>query len=106
MRPHEIPFTQFLLPNGRQRATSTFVGDLEFEAYKKLSSMGFRMTVEMLSNGIISQAIEDPELGDFDLQLSANNEEVPRALSKLLLRFNPDVATEWRRAMNSTDSCE
>ncbi len=96
---HEIPFTQFLRPNGRQVPTSVMVGDAEYAAYQKLASMGFRLTVEQLMNGIVSQCIEDPELGDFDSVLTQNNEQVKIQLSKMLLRFNCTTAEEWRNNM-------
>lgn len=99
---HKIPFVQFLRPNGRQVPTSTMVGDAEYAAYQKLASMGFRLTVEELQNGIVSQCIEDPELGDFDMALSHNDESVKTELSKMLLRFSEFAAENWRKEM--TDS--
>lgn len=100
---HEIPVLQFCLPNGRQKPTSTFVGDKEYEAYQLLASMGFRLTAEVLMNGVVSQAIEDPVVGDFDMVLSNNNEQVPIKLSHLLLRFTPEAAAEWRKKMTEPD---
>lgn len=99
---HRIPVTQFLLPDGRQIPTSTEVDDAEYAAYLKLASMGFRLTVELLQNGIVSQCIEDPELGDFDMALSPNDENVPVELSKMLLRFNAYAAENWRKEMSDS----
>lgn len=98
---HEIPIIQFCLPDGRQKPTSTMVGDAEYEAYQVLASMGFRLTAEVLANGIVSQCIEDPDVGDFDMELSPNNEQVPIALSQMLLRFKPELAKQWRKHMES-----
>jgi hypothetical protein len=95
---HEIPFTQFLLPDGRTRPTSIMVDDAEFEAWKKLTALGFRMTVELLRNGMVSQCIEDTELGDFDCVVTTNGPDVPAKLSKMLLRFDPSKAEAWRAA--------
>lgn len=100
---HEIPFIQFCLPNGRQKPTSTMVGDAEYEAYQVLASMGFRLTAEVLANGIVSQCIEDPAVGDFDMALSPNNEQVPLVLSRMLLRFKPEQAEVWRKQMTDPE---
>jgi hypothetical protein len=48
---HAIPFTQFMMPHGRQEATSIEVGDAEFEQWKKIRELGLRMTVELLRAG-------------------------------------------------------
>lgn len=98
---HAIPFTQFLMPDGRRQQTSIDVGDAEFAAYEKVKAAGFRMTVEMLSDySTVSQCIEDPELGDFDIELCPNGPEVPRRLSAMLLRFDPVLAAKWREEMS------
>ena len=96
-----VPFTQFLMPNGRQEATSIDVDDAEFAAYQMVKALGFRMTVEMLSDySTVSQTIEDPELGDFDMEICPNGPEVPRRLSAMLLRFDPVLAAKWREEMS------
>lgn len=91
-----IEFTRFSLPNGRQSIDTTDVGYAEFDAYKKIRASGFRMTVELLSNGKVSMCIEDPSIGDFDLTISENGPAVPVKLSELLLRFDPKAAEKWR----------
>lgn len=90
-----IPFTQYLLPDGRRKETSIDVGPLEHVAFESARACGFRMTCEILTNGLISMAIEHPELGDFDCIVCANGPDVPQKLSNMLLRFDRTKAEEW-----------
>lgn len=84
-----LPFTQFLMPNGRTESVSTSVGPAEFEQWKLIRARGFRLTCEMLSDYCtISMCIEDREKGDFDIVLAPNGPDVPVALSKMLLRYD------------------
>lgn len=96
----EIPFTQFLLPDGRQRPTSIAVDDETFSQYEKVAAAGLRMTVELLSNGMVSQCIEDPELGDFDCVVSSNGPDVPGKLKEMLMRFDPASIPAWKEDMS------
>lgn len=95
----QIPFTRFHPPNGRRTETTIEVGEPEFQKYMEAAKAGFRMTVELLRNGAVSQCIEDPELGDFACVVCANGPEVPKKLSEMLLRFNREEASAWRKGM-------
>lgn len=96
-----IPFTRFHLPNGRQSQTSIEVDDEMFKQWELVRANGFRMTVEILGTGAVSQCIEDPELGDFDIELCRNEPGAPWiALKKLLLRFDPKDAAEWKESVS------
>lgn len=96
---YTIPFTRFNLPNGRQSHDETDVGDTEYAAYQKVVAAGLRMTIELLSNGAVSMCIEDPEIGDFDIEVCSNGPAVPEKLSEMLLRFDPTKVEEWRTIM-------
>lgn len=95
-----IPFTRFHLPDGRRSETEIEVTDAEFVQFEKVRAAGFRMTVELLQNGMVSQCVEDPELGDFDCVVTANGPQVTVELSKMLLRFDPKVAAKWKEVMS------
>lgn len=95
----EIPFTRFHLPNGRQTIETIDVDDITFAHYERAANMGFRMTVEILTNGAISMAIEDRELGDFDCVVCANGPQVSIKLTEMLGRFDESKVREWREQM-------
>ncbi len=95
-----VPFTRFTLPNGRQSPDSCFVGDAEFAQWLKIKEAGFRMTVELLSNGHVSMCIEDPALGDFDCVVCPNGPQVPVKLSEMLMRFDRAAVPAWREEMS------
>lgn len=95
-----IPFTRFFPPNGRREPTSMVVDDETFKNWEKVEAAGFRMTVELLGNGNVSQCIEDPELGDYDIALCLNGPAVPSKLKAMLARFNPDDVPKWRKKMS------
>lgn len=92
-----VPFTQFLLPDGRQRLTSIEVSEEEYAKYEEIRDAGFRMTCELLTTGEVSMCIEDPELGDLDCVVSANGPDVPAKLRDMFLRFDRTNAAEWRK---------
>lgn len=98
---HEIPFTEFHRPNGRQTQTSAYVDAETFAAYEKVRADGrLRLTVELLSTGQISQCIED-RLGDFDCVVTADVlEKTTEARKKMLLRFDLVKLAAWRKEMS------
>ena len=85
-----IPFTQYMLPNGRQVATF-------FECEKGLDSKvreildaGFRFTCEILSTGKIAVYISDEEEG-FALEVCANGPEIGRMIKGMIEKFDINV---------------
>lgn len=96
LMPREIPFTQFHLPNGRRSHTTILSGDEEWAAYEKIRGSGLRLTIEILTTGHVSMCIEDPDVGDFDQEVCPNDPQVPLAVSKMLLRFDPSKVEAWR----------
>ncbi len=90
-----IPFTQFLLPNGRQIPTTIDVDDESFAKYQEAQKLGFRMTSEILRTGAVSMCIEDRNLGDYDMTLCTNGQDVHIKLKEMLMRFDPIEAQKW-----------
>lgn len=81
-----IPFTQYLLPNGRQRPASLNThATIEIQAYELIDA-GYVFEVEMLSNGVIHMDCHQP--GDelpISLQLCDNGPQVLEAVQNLVL---------------------
>ncbi len=92
-----IPFTRFHLPMGRQTPTELEVDQETADAAAKIIAAGFRFTVEILSNGSVSQCIEDRDVGDYDCVICANGPDVPAKAREMVLRFNPEEAALWRK---------
>ena len=95
-----IPITQFIPPNGQRVQVETDVQDDEYAKFLELTQKGARLTVERLMNGVISQCIEHPEVGDFDMELSQNDETVVSKRREMLLRFDGGKFDRWIKMMN------
>lgn len=83
-----VPFTQFLMPDGRRREV-TFECKEEFDsAVKFLLDFGARFECEILSIGAVSLTVEffTPDREDLTLahEISANGPEVTEAVEKLI----------------------
>ncbi len=85
----EIPFTQFMYPNGHKVETGI---DRPTEVWAKamaLIAQGFRFEAEVLqSSGEISLTIADDE-EDLAIQVCPNGPEVETAVDKLIMDFVP-----------------
>lgn len=82
-----IPFTQYLLPDGRQR--EVFIDRPEkIEAQAQLIiKRGLRFECEMLTDGEVSLTIHDPKKGeDIAIEIVPNGTEVPKAVDRLVER--------------------
>jgi len=86
---NQIPFTQYLRPNGRTREVSI---ERPAEIYKKameIINAGYRFEVEELTTGQISMTIsKDDE--DCDIELVSNGPEVPVAVDRMITRFHAE----------------
>lgn len=96
----DITLTQFVLPNGCQREAT--IEDMPEDLKPFLDAMkknGCRLTVEVLTNGIVSYAVECKEVeADFDMELCQNGpgEHGTRAsLEKLIRRFDANNLKEF-----------
>lgn len=79
----DIPFTQFMRPDGRK--VPTLVDRPEPLALKAMAVIekGGRFTCEVLMNGIVSLACEYED-GDVAMELSNNGPEVEAATDKMI----------------------
>ena len=84
----DIPFTQYLLPNGRK--TSVVIGMPEDVADTALSliKQGYRFECEMLSDyETVSLTVVDPDdTGDIAIEVIKNGPEVPPAVERLVAK--------------------
>lgn len=78
-----IPFTQFMLPNGRRVQVSVDRSSEVEEKAQKLISEGFAFEVEILRNGVVNM---DCNRGDVILgqELATNDTDVPEKVDRLV----------------------
>jgi len=92
----EVPFTQFLMPNGRQTQVTIERPDEICEQAHKLVEAGWRLEIEVLATGTISMTVErDIDTDEDEIVCSAheicnNGPAVPDAVDKLITE-----ATAW-----------
>ena len=87
MNKHEIPFTQYLLPNGRRVKVSIARPKEIYDKAMDIIKAGYRLEVERLSTGNISMTISDND-GDYDIEVIENCPEVPIAADRMITRFH------------------
>ena len=79
-----IEFTQYLLPDGRQKKVLIARHpDIE-EIANKLIDMGCHFDIEILTTGVISMTCEQDEVL-LGIQLCPNDNTVPGCVDKLIL---------------------
>ena len=96
-KKYEIPFTQYLMPDGRRKDEAIDMPKAEYDKWLEAKALGFNMGVELLSDyQTVSMTIEHRGIEcDYDIVLCPNGPEVPKKLSELLLRFDPVKAKAW-----------
>lgn len=79
----EVPFTQYLLPNGTQRDVTKEVSDEIGEKALAFIARGGKFECEMLQNGVVSftASLNDEDIA---IQLSNNDESVLKAVDLLI----------------------
>lgn len=84
----DIPFTQFLMPDGREsQVTIDRPDDIAAKA-QEIIAAGYRFECEMLSDyTTISLTITDPDEGDVEIEIVPNGPEVPVAIDNMIKRF-------------------
>ncbi len=82
----EIPFTQYLRPDGRQRPMVVDRPDEIALLAKQIMEAGHTFEAEVLTTGVISLTISDGEQ-DVASALSANGPEVIVAVDKMITDF-------------------
>lgn len=82
----EIPFTQFLRPDGRQVGVSIERPAEISNAALRIIERGYRFECEHLTTGHASFTIaKDGE--DHDIEVVSNGPDVPPAIDRLVTRF-------------------
>ena len=88
MSVYEIPFTQYLLPDGRQKPVTVGVEDEAAVAARALVESGVRFEVEILRDGLIwLTAVREDDEGETVLlasQLCSNGPAVHDAVAVLV----------------------
>jgi hypothetical protein len=83
----DIPFTQYLRPNGRQVQVFFQCQDPAVaDKAQRILAAGYRLECEELLTGEVSLTIGNEE-EDLAWQLCPNGPEVPRAVSRLIMDF-------------------
>lgn len=88
----EIPFTQFLRPNGRRRDVSIEVADDVASKARELIGQGLSFECEELMTGEVSLTITDPEEGDLDIRVRPNGPGIREAVEDMVRGFDLEAA--------------
>ena len=81
----EIPFTQYLLPDGRRKQTGIERPAAVAAKAEELIKRGFRFECEVLTTGHVSLTVADPdEEIDIAIEVVCNGPEVPLAVDRLV----------------------
>jgi hypothetical protein len=81
----QIPFTQYLLPNGERKATSIEMDDSISALADELIAKGYRFECEILTTSDVSLTCVDPEdTGDIAMVICKNGPDVPTFVEKLV----------------------
>lgn len=87
---NEIPFTQFVMPHGRERKGSFTRPEPICAVARAVIQAGARFEIEMLSTGDVSMTVEHPEYEDEDrgpvaIEVCANGPEVHETIDRLVM---------------------
>ncbi len=89
---NDIKFTQFLMPDGRRDTVWIERPDDIVAKAKSICEAGFRFETEMLSDyQSVSLTISDDD-GDWAHEVVPNGPEVPQAIDRMILDFDPATA--------------
>lgn len=78
-----IPFTQYMLPNGRQRRYVIDMPEPVEEAARVLIAKGYHFDIEILTTGMVSMTCEKGEECTA-IEICSNDEQVPVHVEKLI----------------------
>lgn len=87
-----IPFTQYMLPDGRTEPVFTrnpeFYTDEVYDKAQKILDAGYTFGVEMLMTGQVIATIEDrKEEVDVEICIASNDKMVSKEIAAMILRF-------------------
>lgn len=86
-----VYFTQYQRPDGRTREINIAMPDELEPKVKEILAEGCKLTIEALSTGEVSLAVEHPDHGDVCIEITPNGPEVPLAVRKLIEGFSKDL---------------
>jgi hypothetical protein len=92
-----IPFTQFLRPNGKRREVLIDRPDEIAAKAQAIMEAGFRFEIEELTNGYVNMTVSDDN-SDYARELCPNGPRVPRTVDALIEAFDIDAAVIDREA--------
>lgn len=82
---HDIPFTEYVLPNGRKRALTFQTESREvFDASRKIIDAGLRFEVERLRNGSVSATITGQN-ADVAFALIHDDKDVQSRVERMIM---------------------
>jgi hypothetical protein len=86
----QIPFTQYILPNGRQKQIEFTTDDEDvFSKSLQLLGAGYSFSVEVLTTGQVSACIvDDQEEEDAVVKICNNSEELTHNINAMILAFH------------------
>lgn len=92
---NEVPFTQYLRPDGRKQSIEITLDDEAAKKAQELLDLGFYFEAEVLINGMCSFTIGgyDPrieEQSDLAIKLCPNGPAVRAAVRQMIMNFNPN----------------
>lgn len=95
-----IPFTQYLMPDGRpRRITIERPAEIEAKA-SEIIARGWTFEAEMLSDyATVSLTVSDGDC-DVAIEVASNGPEIPNAIDRLVLAAHSRIA----EAMEASDS--
>ena len=86
----DIPFTQYLRPDGRRRYTTIDRPSHVAAKAAEILAAGFRFECEEMMSGQVSLTIGDDD-GDYAIEVVPNGPAVPDAVDRLILKFDPSA---------------
>ncbi len=85
MNENAIPFTQYLMPDGRKRPMFFDTTPELYADAKQVIDKGYRFEAEILSTGEVSLTVYDPwEEEDIAIELCFNGPGIDYAVAKLV----------------------
>jgi hypothetical protein len=83
----EIPFTQYLMPDGRKRRQFIDVAEDVAAKASAIIEEGLAFECELLTTGEASFTITDPKRGDLDIRVVPNGPGVREAIEEMVRQF-------------------
>jgi hypothetical protein len=81
-----VEFTQYLRPSGNTRPIYIDVDEPLHAMAQAVIAAGQRFEAELLSDGLVSLTVADPDLrADVAIRVCSNDEAVPRSVDELII---------------------